>query len=311
MSILEEQEEERFSKSNYSQHLERLKEAYSWLGISRGRPVEYLKLIREFFEEHVRSRQHILAYNESCEIVEFYIFWESRLQDFRQLKPKLVECLKKGPLLREDENSVTSTNKYRNESFVYLLAGELLDAAINVIAIDGIVKEGEICHLDGDISFKWKGTIYDIQCKRIQTKARLKERVKEARDQITRSGREEQCGLIAIDLSALMPRDKVVESNSAETSGRRLSRLLETEFKGTVEKYLDSSILGFLLTARIAGMTRVNSSPILSSAGEYYAYMRPETIKPWLMVSEPARSNDNICRFLYERLAERLRSFKG
>jgi hypothetical protein len=50
--------------------------ACKWLNINRGHSTQYSKLIREFFEEDKRSPEHILAYSESCEIMDIYDLWE-------------------------------------------------------------------------------------------------------------------------------------------------------------------------------------------------------------------------------------------
>ena len=56
----------------YTDHLQSLQAACQWININRGRAAQDSKLVREFFAEGKRSREHILAYNESCEIIDIY-----------------------------------------------------------------------------------------------------------------------------------------------------------------------------------------------------------------------------------------------
>jgi hypothetical protein len=62
---------------HYTDHLQSLQAACEWMGINRGRAAQYSKLIREFFAEGRRSREHILAYNESCEISDLHALWKA------------------------------------------------------------------------------------------------------------------------------------------------------------------------------------------------------------------------------------------
>lgn len=61
-----------FRKIRYTDQVTRLAEACAWLRIDQGRAAEYGKLIREFFEGDARSTRHILAFGESCEVVDLF-----------------------------------------------------------------------------------------------------------------------------------------------------------------------------------------------------------------------------------------------
>lgn len=191
-------------EDNYENHLQFLVRACSWAEISRGRAVRYIKLVREYFKDGKESREHILAYNESCVVTDIFEFWESHVSRFPGIKDKIKRCLKKGPILREDENPNVSTNSPRNDAFVFLLAGELMRANIKVIAVEGIVALETRCHKDADITFEWTESVIDIQCKRLQTEKSLEKRVREARKQLNSQSRQEQLGIIAIDCSVLI-----------------------------------------------------------------------------------------------------------
>src|SRR5438874_10455907 len=88
---------------HYTDHLQSLQAACEWMDINRGRAARYSQLIREFFEEDRRSREHILAYNESCEISDLYTLWNASVHNFPSLERKIKEVFSDGPVLREDE----------------------------------------------------------------------------------------------------------------------------------------------------------------------------------------------------------------
>ena len=75
--------------SNYEAHVRSLMAACAWIGIDRGRAAQYGFLIRQFFEGAERSREHILAYNESCEITEIYELWQTNIDNFPNLDKKI------------------------------------------------------------------------------------------------------------------------------------------------------------------------------------------------------------------------------
>lgn len=98
-----------------------LQNALDWLGINHGRGAKYKNLVCEFFLQDKRSKDHILAYNESCEIVDISQLWEHDIDQFLGLKEKIRAVCSKGPTLAEDERVDTSSNRSRNDAFVYLL----------------------------------------------------------------------------------------------------------------------------------------------------------------------------------------------
>jgi hypothetical protein len=288
---------------NYKKHLQFLVRACSWAEISRGRAVRYIKLVSEYFKDGKESREHILAYNESCEITDIFEFWESHVSRFPGLKEKIKKCLKKGPSLREDENPNESTIRPRNDAFVFLLAGELMRANIKVIAVDGIVEQGTRCHKDADITFEWTESVINVECKRPQTDNGLEERAEEARKQLTNPSRQGQLGIIAIDCSVLIrPPGKVINSNSAESAVQYIYKLLEEEIKPKVNRHIEPNILGYLLFARVPAMTSTKISPILSPQGNPYINFRPDSASPILFINNLSSSEPELFRGLYENI---------
>lgn len=180
----------RIRRVHYENHLGYLSAACDWMRIDRGRAARYRKLVMEFFACGQRSREHILAFNESCEIIDIYELWEPYINDFPHLGQKIKAVYSKGPILREDERPETSSNRPRNDAFVYVLAGKLARAGVKVISVDGIVAQGIDCEIDADITFGWDGTAIAIQCKRPQTQHAVEKRAREAREQLTRPSRK-------------------------------------------------------------------------------------------------------------------------
>lgn len=291
---------------HYSEHIMRVERACSWLGIERGRAAQYSSYIRELYEkEDKRSHNHVLSLNESYEIVEIYDLWESHVNRFPGIKEKIKRCLEKGPLLREGENPDSSTNRPRNDAFVFLLAGKLIRGNMNVIAIDGLLARGVSCHIDADITFEWNGEYIDIQCKRPQNTNSLEKRVKQATGQINTTKRPSQKGIIAVDCSALIrPPGRLLERNSAEIALQDVADILQESIMPIVGKLFKPHIMLTLLFARVPAMTIIDESPILTISGEPFRTYRPESVSPSLGVI-----NDNfIDPNLVDSISERLKS---
>ena len=280
-----------------------LQKSCEWMSIDRGRAAQYKKLIREFFEEDKRSREHILAYSESCEIIDIHELWEAPINNFPGLGRKIKAVFSKGPILREDENPDTSTNKPRNDAFSYLLAGKLIRAGLKVVAVDGTVAQGANAHKDADITFEWSESPIDIECKRPQTQNALTERVKEACRQLTNPNRQGRMGIIAIDCSAFVrPPEQLLGAESAEDAERFLAHSLGKAIIPKAKISLESAILGFLMFARAPAMVQAGHSSIVSPHGNPFTYIRPECISTWLVIPNFKSLGPNVLRFVFEQL---------
>ena len=91
--------------------LQLLDETCSWAQVSRGRSLDYKRLFREFTMGDKRSREHIFVHNEVMNIIEIYELWKHRVDDFPGLQQKIREVFSEGPVLPEDENPTTSSNR--------------------------------------------------------------------------------------------------------------------------------------------------------------------------------------------------------
>lgn len=293
---------QQFKKFQYTEHLKSLQRACKWMGIAQGRAAEYIRLIREFFEKGKRSRKHILVYNESCEVVDIYKFWRRYVSEFPGLYEKIIKVCKKGPVLREDEKPCSSSNRPRNDAFVYFLAGKLIRAGIEIMAVDGIVRKGTRSHRDADITFRWNGILVDIQCKRPQTENALEKRVKEASKQLANPKRQGQIGIIAIDCSAFVrPPGKLLEKDSGRRAEEFLSQCLAKKIKPQIKTMFGKTILGFLLFARAPHMALIKISPVVSPRGEHFRSYRPESISTFLGIGNPTFST-TVLQLICKRL---------
>ena len=109
-----------FRKGSPSKQIAQLAAACDWLEIDRGRAVRYQQLIEEFFEQDARSPQHFLAIGECGEIVRLFELWRHRVSNFPGLAGKIRAAVAKRPVLREEENPATLSNRARDDAFSYL-----------------------------------------------------------------------------------------------------------------------------------------------------------------------------------------------
>lgn len=289
--------------SNYQDHMHLLKAACKWIGIDLGRAVQYTSLIKQFFEDGERSRKHILAYNESCEITDIYELWKMRLSDFPGLDRKFRSVFGKGPLLHEDESPDNSSNRPRNDAFVYLLAGKFIKAGINVVAVDGSDSKS-----DADITLCHNQSVIDVQCKRPLSLSQMQKRVKEACQQLMKSITGGETGFVGLDCSAIIrPAGTLIEKGSAEDAVKFLGDLMERNIVPKARAMLEPSVFGLILFARSPAMIRMGQSAILAANGiPYRRYFRPESLSSSLVVTNPRCPESGMLKEIFEMLHQSL-----
>ena len=281
--------------TDYVQKLER---ACKWLDIEQGRARDYLHLLREFDRRSQLCDAHILSYYESCEIVELFELWETRISAFPGLEDKMRRACRQGPVLRENENVSSSANRPRNDAFAFVMSGKFMAAGICVTNVDGVSSRSPIPAPDADFSFLWQGVAIDVECKRLQSEAQLLKRAKDARNQILRAGR---CGVIAIDCSALYrPSGTLLETDSPERATGDVSRWLETNIEPQVRPSLKPNILGFILHSRFPAMT---ATGILDSKGT--VFRRRDCISSLSVVGNTSYPDPNVLHDIARLLAVR------
>ena len=185
--------------------MQELHEACNWAGTTHGRVQKYEQLLLEFMNEGGRSQDHIFAHNEISGICEIYRFWKNQVQNFPGLLTKIGSAFNKGTILPEYEKPETSSNRPRNDAFVYLLGGKLLNSDAPVLGIDGVLRDKVKACVFADILLEWEKIQLNVECKRPQTKKALKRNVQEARKSLSAQNLNYSIGIIAIDCSAFKP----------------------------------------------------------------------------------------------------------
>jgi len=285
-----------FSRGRYEDHVSQLGEACEWLAITQGRAATYLRLVTEFFKDGARTQEHVLAYNESCEIVDLFELWRPHADRFPRLRESLRHVCRKGPTLREDERPDTSSNRPRNDAFSYLVSGTLMNAGVSVVAVEGVRRTDFTGTSRADLTFISHASCIDVECKRPQAEDALVPRMREARAQLEQVSREGRLGIVALDCSAVVrPAGTLLEYESGRSAEARVSRLLQ-RLVPTLDPHLTSQLLGVILVARVAAMMRLGHSPILSPEGKPLHKFRPETILTWLVASNVQASGPDILR---------------
>lgn len=248
-----------------NEYLRRLEEACTWLGITKGRAQHYVRLLRQYHDEGKSTRQHVLAYSESLEILDIFRTWQIKIDQFPGLQLKISEALQSGPVVREQERASRSNNRPRNDAFVYFLAGMLLAANVRVVAVDGILKKGVTGSENADITFLEGHDLIDIQCKRPQRFRGIDQCVKKARKQIEIANR---IGVIAIDCSAFIrPPHSVLGSTSLAEANSFVGNSIQKVCRVTLMQQRKPNVLGFILFARVPLMTKTGGSQIVSQSG--------------------------------------------
>lgn len=179
------------STGRHEDHVDAIRRACDWLGITHGRAAAYANLMTQFFKTTSRTEEQLLAYNESCEIVDIFELWSRHADEFPRLRERLRDVCRKGPTLRESEKPVASSNRPPNDAFVYLLGGTFLTAKVSVVAVDGICRKDLRGQSVADLTLSWASTCIDVECKRPQTASSVIPRMREARGQLEDPARHE------------------------------------------------------------------------------------------------------------------------
>ena len=235
-------------KRTIDDFLPELEEACDWLNIERGRPREYVRLFEEFGRGE-RRREHVLAYFEAYDIVELFELWRNDIGGFPGLKTRVEQACGKGPTMTDDEKTSNSSNKPRNDAFVYLMAGRFRKAGISVSTVDGIRAGCGKSKSAEDFSILWNGLDINVECKRPYSTNGFKRLAKEAQRQIKRRRRR---GIIMMDCSRLVrPANEEFGAESPDAATDELHRRLQKEAEPKLPRPMARKVLGAVLFARI------------------------------------------------------------
>lgn len=269
-----------------------IENACVWADISKGRASRYAELLRELLQEDKRSPEHLIAWHESSDITEMHQLWSKKADLFPHFKSKIRTALKDGPLSSVKENT-SSTNRARNDSFNYLLAGRLLNAGLDVLAVDGCVRESEETRWIGDITLRHRGTELDIQCKRPWSQNSLLDNIKRARNQVITVTNPAQ-GMIAIDLSRCINLNDAYTSSSQEASEflhAKVVQLLSPEVHQLLEQ---PQIVGLIAFASIPVDVLCLSTVLRSDETPYRSRYLHSVGHTRLLVNEQSPHSDSL-----------------
>ena len=294
------------STGDYKDHIELLDVACAWLAIERGRAIQYTKLIRELFEHDTRSPANILAYFESCEIADICLLWKDRAGEFPGLYDKIKSALAKGPVLTEDERANSSSNRPRNDSFSYFVAGLLASQSMKILAVDGCPCRENGVHSEADIAIQLSSGVFDIECKRPRSRDAIVSRTKEAVDQVRSHDRH---GIAFVVCSVVIrPPGYLLEATSGEAAERQVYNLLSGMDIPKLQSLLTEFLPGVILYGRIPAMTRASDSKMLSKDGHAFSYIRPECVFSFAVVNNALYSRQNIIHELARSLSKATRA---
>lgn len=283
----------------WQEQVAHVEEACRALGVPHGRARHLAKLLTELYRDNKRSRDHIHAANETCEVTDIYYLWEPRLQCFPGLRERLAKCLRKGPVVAEDERPSTASNKPRNDAFVYLLAGYLLEAGIDVLAVDEIPREDASWAGRSDIVLNWEGQRIVIECKRPQARSGVQPCMSKALKQIQEA---KSPGIVALDCSRVIcPEGKVLATCSPHSGLQYVEDRLEDLLRTILQPRPDEGRPGLALFARVAAMTEVRST-ILLPTGEPDVRTRPDSICPWVVWHDPQAPATRVVRDIWREV---------
>jgi hypothetical protein len=262
----------------------RVENACDWAQIDRGRATRYARLVTEFFDGRGNSQEHVLAYHEANEIAEIYRLWSGKVEEFPGLKNKISETFTSGALIVDGENLATSSNRPRNDGFVFFVAGRLLAAECEVLAVDGINRLGENGHWTGDITIRKDGIVLDVQCKRPRSRDAIDRNVTQARKQILNAISPRR-GFIAIDASVIIrPKGTLLAANSVASASGMLSKLVQPHAESLAQALnfsangdatkLYKEIAGLIWFASLPCMVK-EPSRVIRPLGDRYEITRP------------------------------------
>lgn len=284
-----------------------LQQGCVWAGIERGRATQYSKLISEFFAGKGSSPEHVLACYEAIEITNVYELWSQKVEEYPGLKARIAETFKSGPIIRENENLATSSNRPRNDAFSFLIAGRLLAAGCDVLAVDGIRRVTESTQWVGDATVRQDGIVLDVQCKRPQTSGTIQSNIDKATDQIL-GATFPGAGIIVIDLSVIIrPGGMFLPADSVAIASAKLSNLIQPHAEAAFASMGCPQISGIVwfatLPCRISGVSR-----ILNPAGGRDEVDRPYHAAEIAIALNPNSPHADALRHIGERFQQWMKS---
>lgn len=280
-----------------------LSEALNWIKIKQGRATEYRRLCEEFAKGRT-SRKHFLIYNESCEIIDIYSAWKDKIVNFPGLETKIRTVFTKGGVLRETEDHKTSSNRFRNDAFVYVVAGKFLHVPnLSLLSVDNVPNcsfpKGVAENLSGDIVMKLNGLTVKVECKRPLKVGSLNSNVKKAVGQL----RKDCAGIVAVDLSRAIRKDyQYLKAATVRAASDFIRSEVQNLLMPLAQAFNGKNLLGFIGFARVPLITPIQST-ILQSDGQPYAWqVRINSALCFLLIKNSRCSRGDVMEYFSTQL---------
>lgn len=289
-----------FIKS-YSDIQQNLAEACKWAGVVQGRASDYQRHLELLHVENAKSREALLCTADLMDVLDVWDTWRVHENNFPGIMNRIRKVIEKGPILSEDENIEIADNRARNDLFVYLFAGKLIQAGVQVLSIDGIPGNNNqiICH--GDIVCKFQNEEILIECKRPQKSKTITSCAREAKKQIQNSKKK---GCIALDCSkAIRPTERLLDFSNDKTAHNTLLDQIEVEIVPKITSHLKQNVAGAFLMVSAPGMKKIEESTIFSPDGSPFKRYTPFRVSSMMVASnERAGENHPFVKWVYDRL---------
>ncbi|MCA9452269.1 MAG: hypothetical protein KC584_06535 [Nitrospira sp.] len=289
-----------FIKS-YSDIQQNLAEACKWAGIIQGRANDYQKHLEQLHVENSKSREALLCIADLMDILDIYETWKVNDNNFPGIRDRIREVIEKGPILPEEENIEIADNRARNDLFVYLFAGKLIQAGVQVLSIDGITGDNYRTISHGDIVSTFQNEEIAIECKRPQKPTTIDSCARKAWTQIQKSGRK---GCMALDCSkAIHPPGTLLDFSNDDEARNTLLDQIEIDIVPKIKSHLNQNVFGAFLMVSVPGMKNFKESAILSSNGTPFKQYTPFRVSTMLVASnERIGEKHPFMKWVFNRL---------
>lgn len=232
------------------EQIRHLDEACDWLNVEKGRAAQYKTLLEQYRDETDESEDSFMACFESFDLCDIYLLWRGNAEQFTGLKEKLKKIFEQGPLLTDHEKVGDGGSvRSRNNAFAAVIAGRLLEAALDLVQVEGCRKKSVKAPSSADCTFQLKSKLFNVECKRLLSRINWFARVNAGKKQIQRSKKR---GIVALDCSVLIrPKDTVYSSDNAIEATNEFSQWLEESIYPRACKILSANVFGLMLYARV------------------------------------------------------------
>jgi len=185
--------------------------------------------------------------------------------------------------------------------FVYLFAGKLIQAGVQVLSIGGITGDNYRTISHGDIVSTFQNEEIVIECKRPQKLTSINSCAREARKQIQKSGKK---GCMALDCSkTIRPTETCLDFSNDEKADNTLQNQIEVEIIPKIKSHLNQSVLGAFLMVSVPAMKKIKESTILSTNGTPCKQSIPFRVSTTRVVSNEITGESHpFVKWVYDRL---------